>query len=92
MEMIGCLKTLVTSYQPTPQNIPEKLKPQLHSIRSQKSHKLTTRYSVMLSADMVFMIFWLPNAIYLGVFKTVHETSDAALHFTPFFPHPHFPT
>jgi len=53
--------------------------------------KLTTRYRVMLSADMGFLIFWLPNAIYLGVFKTVHETRHAALHLTPFFPHPHFP-
>jgi len=53
--------------------------------------KLTMRYRVMLSADMVFMTFWLPNAIYLGVFKTVHETRDAAFHLTPFFPQPHFP-
>ena len=45
----------------------------------------------MFPYDMVFMTFWLPNVIYLGVFQTVHETRDATLHFTPFFPHPHLP-
>ena len=45
----------------------------------------------MPSAGMVSMIFWLLNAIYLGVSTTVHETRDTALHLTHFFPHPHFP-
>jgi hypothetical protein len=93
---------LVTSYQPTPQNIGNQLPTyttkhprtaKASTTQQQKpemSHKikLTTRYKVMLSVDTGLLTFWLPNAIYLGFFKTVHETRDAALYLTPFFPHP----
>jgi hypothetical protein len=44
---------------------------------------LTTRYTVILSGDMIFTIHLLLNAIYMSIFKTVHNIRDSAHYLTP---------
>jgi hypothetical protein len=50
MGPIGCPETSVTSYQPTPRNIPEERRPELHRCGSLKSRIIFVTFRILVLA------------------------------------------